>query len=90
VVAEQLRASFADAAADVDGCPVYATVSIGLVIDQEGPVEISTLLAQADQALYCAKQRGRNRVEIASLDIVREPALAVFQPARDVSTKSAA
>jgi diguanylate cyclase (GGDEF)-like protein len=90
VVAEQLRAGFADAAADVDGCPVYATVSIGLVIEQDGPVEISALLAQADQALYCAKQRGRNRVEIASLDIVREPPLAFVQAARDLSTKSAA
>ena len=32
------------------------------------------LLSQADQALYYAKARGRNRVEVASLELVLDRA----------------
>jgi PleD family two-component response regulator len=42
-------------------------VSIGIV-HCDGPVlDVPALLAQADQALYYAKERGRNRVEVESL-----------------------
>ena len=71
-VADRLRETFARAAQDVDGRPVCATVSIG-VVHCDGPVlDVSELLAQADQALYFAKERGRNRVELASLGMVLE------------------
>jgi predicted signal transduction protein with EAL and GGDEF domain len=49
-------------------------VSIGLVHCQEAALDVPELLAQADQALYFAKENGRNRVEVASLDMVRERA----------------
>jgi hypothetical protein len=35
-----------------------------------GALDISAMLAQADQALYHAKERGRNRIELASLDLI--------------------
>jgi diguanylate cyclase (GGDEF)-like protein len=71
VLAERVRSSFAEAAVEVDGQPVGATVSIGMVLAQDAPVEIAPLLAQADQALYCAKEAGKNRVEVATLDFTR-------------------
>jgi diguanylate cyclase (GGDEF)-like protein len=71
IMAERIRSGFAAAAMDVDGRAVMATVSIGMVCNEDSTFDVSALLAQADQALYHAKERGRNRVEIASLDLVR-------------------
>ncbi len=68
---ERLRSAFAAAAYEVDGRPVAATVSIGVVASKEPSFDVAVLLAQADQALYRAKERGRNRVEIASLELAR-------------------
>jgi len=68
--AERIRSTFADAADMIDNCPVHSTVSVGVVIVQDASVDVTLLLSQADQALYYAKARGRNRVEVASLDLV--------------------
>jgi diguanylate cyclase (GGDEF)-like protein len=69
VVAERIRETFAEMAEEVDGHPVCGTVSIGLVHCLERTLDVTELLAQADHALYYAKERGRNRVEVASLDM---------------------
>jgi len=70
IVAERLRTTFEEATHDVEGHAVKATVSIGLVHCQIPLADVPSVLAQADQALYFAKERGRNRVEVASLDLV--------------------
>jgi diguanylate cyclase (GGDEF)-like protein len=73
-VAEQIRTSFADATREVDGQPVGATVSIGIVISHDAVLDLSALLAQADHALYRAKDSGRNRIEIASIELILDRA----------------
>ncbi|MBI4275480.1 MAG: GGDEF domain-containing protein [Rhizobiales bacterium] len=70
-VAELIRSAFSEITSSVEGRPVGATVSIGLVFSEDGLTDMPTLLAQADQALYYAKERGRNRTEIASLELFR-------------------
>jgi len=74
IVAEQIRACFAEATRDVDGRPVVATVSIGIVISHDAVLDLSALLAQADHALYRAKDGGRNRIEVASLELILDRA----------------
>lgn len=71
-IAERLRLAFAQMTQEVDGHPVCATLSVGMVHCETPLIDVPVLLAQADQALYYAKERGRNRVEVASLDLVRE------------------
>jgi diguanylate cyclase (GGDEF)-like protein len=89
-VAERIRESFAQVSLEVDSRPVCATVSIGLVHCQDAVLDVPQLLAQADQALYYAKERGRNRVEIASLDLVLQQKDGTQAPAAAVSARTAA
>jgi diguanylate cyclase (GGDEF)-like protein len=92
-VAERIRETFAQMAQEVDGLPVCGTVSIGLVHCLARTLDVTELLAQADHALYYAKERGRNRVEVASLDMIgdrKKFEAASTSSVAAISTKSAA
>jgi len=96
-VGEDIRARFAAATRDVEGRPVAATVSVGVVISHDAVLDLSALLAQADHALYRAKDSSRNRVEIASIELILDRAkrgaadlLAAGSPAATPAAKTAA
>ena len=59
---------------EFDGREIGATVSMGMAICEDGALDMSAMLAQADEALYCAKERGRNRIEAASLQMALDRA----------------
>lgn len=66
IVADRLRESIASVVVySDDNQPVTFTVSIG-VSSSEISDNIDTLIKTADEALYKAKQNGRNRVEVFS------------------------
>lgn len=61
--AERLRRTIAAAEIPLaQGRPLRFTVSIGVATLAEANTNIDTLLSQADEALYAAKNAGRNRV----------------------------
>jgi diguanylate cyclase (GGDEF)-like protein len=65
VAAERVRTALAAAGGIVrDGRQIAVTVSIGVAAGSPSTA-IDGLIARADEALYRAKENGRNRVEIA-------------------------
>jgi len=93
-VAEEIRTTFARSTHEVEGRPVVATVSIGVVISYDAVLDLSALLAQADHALYRAKDNGRNRIEIASIELILDRAKrgadVILGPSAKRTAKSAA
>ena len=69
-----MRIAFLEAAKVVDGIKIGATVSIGVTFTTNYKDEVDALLARADEALYEAKNAGRNRVMIRSEQNVQVPA----------------
>ena len=52
------------APAEVAGRAIPLTISIGVTEFQQDEAGIESVMARADQALYKAKQTGRNRVVV--------------------------
>jgi len=89
-IAERIRISFEDAAAQIGERQVGGTVSIGMAVCEDAEFDVASLLAQADEALYCAKERGRNRVEVASLELIMERAREAMAAEPPVAAASGA
>lgn len=87
--AERIRLAFETAAAEVDCRPVRSTVSIGMVTAEADFIDVPALLVRADEALYCAKERGRNRVEVAQPQLAPERPRELRTPVRAVAKAAA-
>ncbi|MDQ0316538.1 GGDEF domain-containing protein [Amorphus orientalis] len=65
-IAERIRGKVAGTAVHTSsGAVIHATVSIGLAVEDPAASSLEGLLYVADQALYRAKDAGRNRTEIS-------------------------
>jgi diguanylate cyclase (GGDEF)-like protein len=76
IVAERIRQDIAtsDLASDVG--PVRVTISAGIAEILSHDDTLDKLIHRADQALYIAKQTGRNRTHIFSLSVPPFPTKA--------------
>lgn len=63
-IAERARAAVAATPAQADTLSMPMTISLGIACTADVGVNPDALIAAADEALYRAKARGRNRVEV--------------------------
>jgi diguanylate cyclase (GGDEF)-like protein len=68
-IAERLRELVAQSPLQVHGQPVSMTVSVGVAAMETGDRQWEDILRRADEALYHAKQNGRNRVSVHGRDL---------------------
>jgi diguanylate cyclase (GGDEF)-like protein len=62
VVAERIRASIENTPVLFEGGEIMTSASLGVADYQSGIKDVENFIAQADAALYRAKQQGRNCV----------------------------
>jgi two-component system, cell cycle response regulator len=66
-LAERIRKTFASQPITTSAGPIQVTMSLGVAVSGEGfALDPQVLLHLADEALYCAKNHGRNRSELAA------------------------
>jgi two-component system, cell cycle response regulator len=82
VVAERLRATVADKPIEVSdpAVPLSITISIGVAVTRDVDETADSLLRRADEALYAAKNGGRNCVRIAVADLPPESVTPDLRP----------
>lgn len=73
-VGERVRAAFEATRHKPGAGPFVSTVSVGVAVADGAGTDLSALIRRADGALYRAKQKGRNRVELAECN---NPELAI-------------
>lgn len=70
--AERLRLRIGEAAMDTQQGMIQVTISLGVAVSGIGKkLNAISIFQAADQALYLAKEKGRNRVEVACDTIIR-------------------
>lgn len=75
--AQAIRATLADVPLRLDGLKLSVTASFGVASFPQHAASVDALIAVADQALYRAKQAGRNRVECARVSVAPAPYVAL-------------
>jgi diguanylate cyclase (GGDEF)-like protein len=66
IFCERVREKIEGASLAFDGSPIHVTVSIGAGVRQGGAgMDMDMLIADADRAMYAAKDDGRNRIRVA-------------------------
>ena len=65
LLAERLRASIAESAVTTPTGDIFFTASMGLTVLDGTDSDINTALTRADDALYRAKEAGRNRIQMS-------------------------
>jgi diguanylate cyclase (GGDEF)-like protein len=73
-IAQRLRELVAETPLLVHGLAVPMTVSVGLAAARPGDLQWEDVLRRADEAMYHAKQNGRNRVGVHGVDVAKDVA----------------
>lgn len=85
-VAERVRAAVEAIPPERVGIERPVTVSVGVAVAVEEDIDVPSLIERADRALFLAKRRGRNRVEVAAGgavptgSTVRDGEIVQFEP----------